>query len=117
MIISAAVRNEYGELTGRCERLVVDDWIDLECDLSYRPFERGTVRIGERHFAAHGYGSFVGSIVYDAFDVSPQTAAVILNYIRSLNKRHAFPLEAATPLFDKWENGDEFTAADFEEQP
>jgi hypothetical protein len=96
--------------------------LKLECRLEGGEpaiaFGKGWVRVAGQKFPITAHGTWVGNWCWDAVNISPEDAAAMANHLRTLERRGErkfSPDVAATELWEKWDKGEPFVAADFEE--
>jgi hypothetical protein len=101
---------DNGRATGRVDTIDADGLIRLTGpDLTYRVNVSGpgTLRVGRRLFAHHGYREWVGNWCWDAARLTADELARLVNYLR---ERGWGCEEAETTLFERWEAGEAITA-------
>lgn len=116
-VIGVAINDDNGNSTGDCQMMTFDidgeQALELECDITFRHLEeKKVVRIGRKEYPIHGYHTWAGNMVWDSFLVRSPVAAQIANDIRP----KANCINGWVSLYEKYERGEDFTAADFEVQ-
>ena len=112
--IDVAINDENGNATTRCTRMYISDpngdqLMEIECDVNFKILNQFSVRIGRRKFSVSNRESYVGSIIYDSFNLTGWSAALIINYLRELGSNCT---EAIVPLFSMFDAGQRIEYAD-----
>lgn len=111
---------DNGRFVGIVDMIEVgDEFLELEghARLTVNPSVRGVVRadmvrLGRYRYRYRSYIKWYGNWCWDRIEMEAEEAAKLLNNLR--RSGNWSPVMGASFAWEMWENGDLFTAADFE---
>lgn len=115
--VMLAVNDTNGNFTNRVTSIQLFDMkFDSDTNVRcYRLDEENKIIIYSRVFPIQAYNTYVGNICWDCIAVTEKIALDILNYLLLYKELWSLE-EAPTPLWQKWQDNEEFNQWGVSEQ-